>query len=445
MKWLEDIINQALANRPAPLADVPDNKEVFNFSPNYGLGKNAELEEDLTISNQKNLPQEPLAKKDLTATVKTLSSLPQPPVEQLPLSPSPVPPADFENEYLKAMREVIANQDKLVKQQELVDLVKAGTMLTGDVGPEKLKHIVGVYDEEKDLAQAPLKLVEAKYEGAKKQRAQMQAIDKLKPDSEISKIYRQNFTEMAKKVGLNSLAESLSKANLSAAQIEDLVGEMNIQNLFNTKLSNDSRMDQLLTRLSASASDKASKQDDALFKKEESIRKFITGRKDLTEDRIAYKKSEELSDALNDIREAMASGRPIDTQAQSAAALFSSMKLIQGDNSVVREGEYKNIIGAFGTIENLERQVRQDLMKQGALSPGMLNALERLAKFYKRHVEKRMYDKLKPDVKRIEDQKLDPERVLDDDLRMVYNKQKMQEQFKGKKIKIENGKIVVED
>ncbi|MDW8345654.1 MAG: hypothetical protein RML94_01760 [Bacteroidia bacterium] len=427
------------------------------------------LKDISTVSNMLNkVPDEPQILRDpelhpieeepiSPIEEQPISSLPSPqilpkPTVQPSVSPQPtniepttppMPELDI-NAYEKAAEEYERRLHELAKKEAMLNISKGIAGAFGQVNPASLSFLQ-ISDIEKNIAELPLKKLSIADKGREVRLELQEKQEKSDPNSEMSKIYRDNFTELADKVGLNALANSLKNSKLSASQIEDMVGQLNLQNLFTTKLAADSRLESLMLKMAGQQEKEQQKADKEKIRMEENLRKSINNRQDLSLSREVVKQARSLQMSVDEIVDDLQAGRKVDVYGKSAAALFEAMKIIQQDKSVVREGEYKNILGAFGTLENFERQIRQDLLKQGALTPNMIRALNELSKLYRKKHEQFIYEKIKPDFYKTEKHGLDKDVIFDQDLQEIYNKRRMMEELKNKKIEFKDGKFIVKE
>lgn len=446
MKTLQELLQEITtkSTQPTEPADAP----LFPFSPTFGIDPSLLEQTKEPAATTKKQSQTISAKIPVSKSVPEAVSEPSPTTSVLPDTQGQESPQSIldANLLLKGFDAALEEQKRLRNKEIFLNALSGAVGLGAGINPAKLEGFE-LTDLEKKIANAPFERAKLQIEGALKETATKNALNKNDPNSELSKIYRDNFSQIAQKLGLTTLSDQLKKGKLSAQQVEDLTGELNLNNLFNTQIAADNRLQNLLLRLSAAEKTSEEKKESDLYKKEETMRKFVTNRSDLRDDRLNYSAAIELENSLRDIQESLQRGDKVNMQAQSVNALFRSMKLIQGDKSVIREGEYKNILGAFGTLENLERMVRQDLQKYGSITPNMMKSLNNLAKFYKKYNESKIYDKIKPDFQRVEDLKLNPQRIFDEDLQQIYQKGKIKEELlKSKKnIKFKDGKFIVEE
>lgn len=440
MKTLDELLKQIIEKSYKPESNEEPKSNLFDFSPSYGVEffpEEAAPQENQVVKQKKSFS----TKIPITPPPKIEDTTP---LESLSLQSTPSRNLLETNELVRGFEEALKNKKALRDKEIFLNLLGGAVGLGAGIDSSKLRGLE-ITELEKEIAESPAQKAKLKLTGALQQTAVENALNKADPNSEVSKIYRENFAQLAKKLGLTSLASNLEKAKLSAQQVEDLTGQLNLNNLFNTQIAAENRLQNLMLRLVAQDEKQILKKEDEQLKKEESLRKFITNRSDLKDDRLNYSAAVELEDSLRDIANSLSSGNKIDTQAQSVNALFRSMKLIQGDKSVIREGEYKNIIGAFGSLENFERLIRQDILKYGAITPNMLRSLNHLARFYKKYTENKIYEKIKPDFKKVGDLNLDPQRVFDEDLQKIYQKGQLKEQLQNKKVIFKDGKFVVEE
>lgn len=172
-----------------------------------------------------------------------------------------------------------------------------------------------------------------------KARSQM-ADEKAKsdPNSEISTVTKDSIATMLEKVGRGDQAKKIRSSKLSSKQLEDVYGQMNIQNYISMY---EAQQNRLAVAKENAAARKAAAETKAKDKKEENLEKFTTDfRKELTG-------SGAIGKAYGNFLNADRSYNVIQGYLKKPsgysdyASIMGSLKALQGDDSVVREAEVK--------------------------------------------------------------------------------------------------------
>lgn len=218
------------------------------------------------------------------------------------------------------------------------------------------------------------------------------------PNSDISKQARDIATKVGLKIGPNVTAQQLKTAGLP------------IGNLLTQKMAIDARKEQAaLTReaLAASKADKDEKKD---------IENNIKERDKVTKLADNFTKSEDYKgyQAAKTARVALDNALQENNKAAIGSAFMMYAKIAQGDNSVVRESDMKNLAGAYNYTSPAEMISKLGAKARGAgFSPLELQQMKQIASLIENTKAKHLQQQLSPIRTRINKFDLDANEIID--------------------------------
>lgn len=337
------------------------------------------------------------------------------PVSQ-PMAEAPAAPSssggvqDFLSKLLNPRDEELekALQKRQQDQNMLMIARGAEKIGSGILGVESDKDYLQGY---MNLAEQGVKDIERAREGAEKKARfavdmdkavkQMQDEDARRDSkSEISKLGKAAITDMLGKIGRQDMASQLQNSNLSLKQLEDVYGQLNIQNYISMYEAQQNRLEAA----------KMAKEQRSESKSEEEKRRLTTHISDKIkqyDDKVGYSKTASDYQMLKGFLESGTFNSVADIM-----ATYSLMKALD-PTSVVRESEFDTLVRAPGGFEKIVRSP-QRFFKGDIYSPKFR---KELVDKYSKIVEtrKKQFERVVgPDLKRAKDLGINREYLLTD-------------------------------
>lgn len=228
---------------------------------------------------------------------------------------------------------------------------------------------------------------------------QLEEQEKQDPNSKISKLMQQSI--LALKPGANV-------QGLSAAQVEKIFPSL--AQAMNMKEAIESRKETAQLQREAMLSSKGDKKerDDetARFKVQTSVDKMVNNLRN-SDDYKTYQATKAAQAALDN---AIATGNKTDTG--SAFMLYA--KIAQGDNSVVRESDMRNLAGSYNYTSPEDMFSKLAAKASGGnFNESELQQMKKIATLIQNVKAKHVQEQLSPIQSRIEGHKLNPNEIID--------------------------------
>lgn len=436
---LEEFIHNLIPLQKMPTFEsVPNRSDAVPFSP---LDPGQYIDPPTIFDNHPtryiNSPNDPL--KPLYENMPTIENLPQS-VSNNPLPTSlsntqakspntqieppvinptnTISPTPEENEYQKAAQQVIQNQRNVAFIDGLKNIVKgligAGTGTTQDKLPDiKLPAFT------EDLVRAPLTELAERDKGRKLQRELGMFEAKTDPNSEISKTYKSNVSAMLRRIGMPNLANQIEQGQFSAAQLEDMFGETNLNNLYINQLNNERIERMMASRLDAQKEKLDDKADKEMFRTAEKLRNEFNQRHGKAQE--FYERANQLENLVNEIERAR-SLNDRNSLLLQAQAIVVAMKTLQQDNSVIRDSDQRLYTKPLGLATQIQSDI-DSALKKGPLNKMLLNNMREYARSTRIIAAKNLAQRTEPLFKQAQSQNIDPTliapRTLLEDMRDV--------------------------
>lgn len=235
------------------------------------------------------------------------------------------------------------------------------------------------------------------------------------PNSELSLSMRKSYADSLTKIGKTELAKKITDSGLSAQQLKQMLGA---QNLANMEAMYDSAQNRLAqAQMTADARKLASEQKNI----ERQDKLYQDFRKELD----SGGKGKELTslNAVNSLISVLERAANDPSPFGDYATLLMGLKILQGDDSVVRGEEMKLGMQATSFANSIKNQIQA--IKDGRkLQPEQRRDILRLTEALKKQREKSFATVIQPVLKDAEHRGLDLQRILPDDVVSLYERHK---------------------
>lgn len=218
------------------------------------------------------------------------------------------------------------------------------------------------------------------------------------PNSDISKQARDIATKVGLKIGPNVTAQQLKTAGLP------------IGNLLTQKMAIDARKEQAALTREALAASKADKNE------VKALENNIKERDKVTKLAENFTKSEDYKgyQAAKTARATLDNALVENNKAAIGSAFMMYAKIAQGDNSVVRESDMKNLAGSYNYTSPAEMISKLSAKARGAgFSPLELEQMKQVASLIEKVKAKQLQQQLSPIRTRINKFGLDANEIID--------------------------------